>query len=94
MAATLLSTLTLSATALGAVPAVVQAAAGTQPAAAATVTKEDKERAELRTKTYKALLDLYQKKPNSRRPSRTLGYAVFVDTSYSLESWAGGPWPG
>lgn len=91
MAATLLSTLTLSATALGAVPAVVQAAAGTQPAAAATVTKEDKERAELRTKTYKALLDLYQKKPNSRKAiQNAFGYAVFVDTSYSLGILGGG----
>lgn len=91
MATTFLATLTLSVASLGAVPAVVQAAAGTQPAAAATVTKEDKERAELRTKTYRALLDLYKRNPKSRKAiQNAFGYAVFVDTSYSAGILGGG----
>ncbi len=55
------------------------------------VTKKDKQRAELRTKTYKALLDLYQKKPKSRAAiQNAYGYAVFVDTSYTMGILGGG----
>lgn len=66
------------------------AAGAAQPASEKTaqtapLTKEDRERAELRTKTYKALLDLYHKKPKSRKAiQNAFGYAVFVDTSYSV----------
>ena len=55
------------------------------------ITKKDKQRAELRTKTYKALLDLYQKKPKSRSAiQNAYGYAVFVDTSYTMGILGGG----
>ena len=55
------------------------------------ITKKDKQRAELRTKTYKALLDLYQKKPKSRTAiQNAYGYAVFVDTSYTMGILGGG----
>lgn len=55
------------------------------------ITKKDKQRAELRTKTYKALLDLYQKKPKSRAAiQNSYGYAVFVDTSYTMGILGGG----
>ena len=49
------------------------------------------ERAELRTKTYKALLQLYEKQPKSREAiQHSYGYAVFVDTSYNLGLLGGG----
>ena len=72
------------------------AAGAAQPASEKTaqtapLTKEDRERAELRTKTYKALLDLYHKKPKSRKAiQNAFGYAVFVDTSYSVGLLGGG----
>jgi lipid-binding SYLF domain-containing protein len=91
MVATLLAAVSLSSTALAAAPAVEQPAAKAKPAAAATVTKEDKERAELRTKTYRALLDLYKRNPKSRKAiQNAFGYAVFVDTSYSAGFLGGG----
>lgn len=91
MVATLLAAVSLSSTALAAAPAAVQPAAKAKPAAAATVTKEDKERAELRTKTYRALLDLYKRNPKSRKAiQNAFGYAVFVDTSYSAGFLGGG----
>lgn len=87
--ASLLAALALAGPCFGAEAAARPAAEKT--AQTATVTKEDKERAELRTKTYKALLDLYQKKPNSRKAiQNAFGYAVFVDTSYSLGILGGG----
>lgn len=56
-----------------------------------TVTRQDRERAQLRGKTYRALLDLYQRKPKSRKAiQNAYGYAVFVDTSYSLGLLGGG----
>lgn len=65
--------------------------AGDKTAQTAPLTKEDRERAELRTKTYKALLDLYKRKPQSRKAiQNAFGYAVFVDTSYSVGLLGGG----
>lgn len=87
--ASLLAALALAAPCFGAEAAARQAAEPT--AQTAPLTKEDRERAELRTKTYKALLDLYQKKPNSRKAiQNAFGYAVFVDTSYSVGFLGGG----
>mgnify|MGYP003223921099 CR=1 FL=1 len=64
---------------------------GLRPSRTAPLTKEDRERAELRTKTYKALLDLYKRKPQSRKAiQNAFGYAVFVDTSYSVGLLGGG----
>ncbi len=67
------------------------AESGTEQRTQQQVTKKDKQRAELRTKTYKALLDLYQKKPKSRAAiQNAYGYAVFVDTSYTMGFLGGG----
>ena len=56
--------------------------AGDKTVQTAPLTKEDRERAELRTKTYKALLDLYKRKPQSRKAiQNAFGYAVFVTKS-------------
>lgn len=88
--ATMLTLVSLAAPALAAAPAAVSATAA-KPAAAATVTRQDKERAELRTKTYRALLDLYKRNPKSRKAiQNAFGYAVFVDTSYSAGFLGGG----
>lgn len=87
--ASLLAALALAAPCFGAEAAAQPA--GEKTTQTAPLTKEDRERAELRTKTYKALLDLYQKKPNSRKAiQNAFGYAVFVDTSYSLGILGGG----
>ncbi|WP_432642079.1 YSC84-related protein [Acidaminococcus sp.] len=89
--AVLLAALSLAPAALAADPVAVLPAPAGKPVAASTVTKEDKERAELRTKTYRALLDLYKRNPKSRKAIQdAFGYAVFVDTSYSAGFLGGG----
>ncbi len=64
------------------------------PALAASSRSEEKkeqQRQELRTKTYKVLKDLYEKKPKSKRAiEHAYGYAVFVDTSYTALFLGGG----
>lgn len=75
-----------------AVPAISQPLAeAADKTETAAITKEDRERAQLREKTYRALLDLYKKKPKSRKAiQQAFGYAVFVDTSYALGILGGG----